>query len=132
MLTTLPQTSEGIYAGQLNATEPWLNFHVVDEYHNIWYGTDPADKTVVSSADRHWNFWIDSERTEVYDMEINLNTMKWMHSYNEAATAGINTIETDDEPVIWYDLQGRYLHTPTKGLLLMKRGKGVSMIYNHQ
>ena len=133
VLTTLPQTSEGIYAGQLNATEPWLNFHVVDEFHNIWYGTDPADKTAISSADGHWNFWIDSERTGVYDLEVNLNTMKWTHSYNEAATVGISTIDAyTDEPVIWFDLQGRHLYAPTKGMLLIKSGKDVRKIYNHQ
>lgn len=36
---------DGIYAGQLNATESWLNFKVVDSENNIWYGSDPSDKT---------------------------------------------------------------------------------------
>ena len=34
VLTTLSKTDEGIYVGQLNATEGWMNFHVVDEEDN--------------------------------------------------------------------------------------------------
>ena len=124
VLTTLPQISEGIYAGQLNATEGWMNFHVVDEDHNIWYGTDPADKTVLSSADGHWNFWIDSDKIGVYDIEVNLNTMKWMHVYNESASSCISVISgKTDEPITWYNLQGHRLNTPIRGLLMMKKGQ---------
>lgn len=90
ILATLPQTSEGIYTGQLNVTEAWMNFLVVDEYHNIWYGTDPADKTVVSSTDEHWNFWIDSELTGTYDIEVNLNTMRWTHAYRAIIAGDVN------------------------------------------
>jgi len=126
VLTTLPKTGEGIYAGQLNATEGWMNFHVVDEEHNIWYGTDPADKTALSSSDDHWHFWIDSEQTGIYDIEVNLNTMKWTHAYNAEATAGISTFEVShDSPVIWYDLQGRKVITPTKGIYVMKSGRKI-------
>ena len=124
MLATLPQIDEGIYVGQLNATEGWMNFHVVDEEHNIWYGTDPADKTALSSADGHWNFWIDSEQTGIYDIEVNLSTMKWTHAYNAEATAGISIFEVShNTPAIWYDLQGRKILTPTKGIYVMKTGR---------
>ena len=129
VLTTLSQTGEGIYAGQLNATEGWMNFHVVDEAHNIWYGTDPSDKTALSSADGHWNFWIDSDKTGIYDMEVNLVTMKWTHTYNDEATAGINNVDAAlDASVSWFDLQGRHLNAPTKGILLMKTEKGIRKV----
>ena len=124
VLTTLSQTGEGIYAGQLNATEGWLNFHVVDEEHGIWYGTDPSDMTALSFADGHWNFWIDSDKTGVYDIEVNLVTMKWTNIYNAEATAGISIFEVShNTPVIWYDLQGRKIITPTKGIYVMKTGR---------
>lgn len=124
VLTTLPQTSDGIYTGRLIATEAWQNFHVVDEYSNTWYGTDPADKTVVSSAEGHWNFWIDSEQTGAYDLTVNLSTMRWTHAYNAEASAGISNMEASpNAPVIWYDLKGRSVKAPSKGVYLMKRGK---------
>lgn len=122
VLTTLNPTAEGIYAGQLNVTEPWLNFHVVDEEHNIWYGTDPSDKTAVSAADGHWNFWIDSETTGIYDIEIDLGTMKWRHTISTA----IHTVSSSNRATAsYYDLQGRRLTTPSKGLLLIRTGKKV-------
>ena len=131
VLTTLPKTGEGVYAGQLNATEGWMNFHVVDEEHNIWYGTDPADKAALSSADGHWNFWIDSEQTGVYDIEVSLVTMKWTHAYNVEATAGINIVDVDSHRhVSYYDLQGRRMNALRRGLLLMKTGKGIRKFFS--
>ena len=38
-------------------------------------------------------------------------------------TTGINSIITEaDAPTKWYDLQGRELLTPAKGLVIMKKG----------
>ena len=123
VLATFPQTGQGVYAGQLNATEAWMNFHVVDEYHHVWYGTDPADKTALSAADGHWNFWIDSSQTGIYDVEVNLNTMKWTHAYNADATAGVTTVTAGPSDLVeWYDLQGRRLSSPAKGIRLLKKG----------
>ena len=130
VLATLPQTEDGIYAGLLNVTEAWQNFHVVDEVHNIWYGTDPSDKTALSSADGHWNFWIDNSKTGVYDIVVNLNTMTWTHAYNEEASTGIVPLDTDNYAVTWYDLQGRQLTTPPTGLYLIRHKDGtVKKVY---
>ena len=129
VLTTLPKTGEGIYAGQLCATESWMNFHVVDEEHNVWYGTDPADKSALSSADGHWNFWIDSDVVGVYDLEVNLVTMRWTHSFNTDATEGIRAVDAGAGlPVSWFDLNGRRLMAPARGVMLMKTGRGVSKV----
>ena len=129
VLTTLPQTDNGIYTGQLNATESWLNFHVVDEVNNIWYGTDPSDKTALSSAEGHWNFWIDSDKTGVYDIEVNLVTMKWTHTFNQEATDDICPIQsTYEEPFLWFDIQGRMLSAPIKGLNIMKQGSQMKKV----
>ena len=45
-----------------------------------------------------------------------------LDAFKDEATA-INSINTEaDAPTKWYDLQGRELLTPTKGLLIMKKG----------
>ena len=129
VLTTLPKTGEGVYAGVLCATEGWMNFHVVDEEHNVWYGTDPADKSALSSADGHWNFWIDSDVVGVYDLEVNLVTMRWTHSFNADATEGIRAVDAGAGlPVSWFDLNGRRLMAPARGVMLMKTGRGVRKV----
>ena len=124
VLTTLTPTGEGVYAGMLNVTEAWLNFFVVDEEHNIWYGTDPTDKTVLSSADNHWNCWIDSSQTGVYDIEVNLVTKKWAHSYNPDATTTVTAVETSSDDAVWYDLQGRLLAHPVPGICIVRKTDG--------
>lgn len=133
-LVTILQTSEGVYSGLLNVTEGWQNFFVVDEGNNIWYGSDPADKTVLSAADDHWNLWIDSGKTGVYDIVVNLNTMTWTHAFNQAATTGITSLDaTNKESGNWYDLQGRLLRTPVSGLYLLRKKDGsVKKIYHVQ
>ena len=130
ILTTLSSTSEGVYTGQLNATKAWLNFHVVDESNNIWYGTDPNDKTTVSSADGHWKFWIDSEQTGVYDITIDLVNMKWTHSYNADATAGIYShLDDSRTPLVWFDLYGNVVSTPSDGkIYIVRKGKKMQKV----
>lgn len=70
---------EGVFFTKLNVTEPWMNFAIVDEENNVWYGTDPSDKTKLSSEDNKWSIWIDSEIIGEYNIEVNLVTMKWSH-----------------------------------------------------
>ena len=91
----------GVFKGQLEATVPWMNFKLKDEENGITYGTDPSDKTSLSSDDGCWNFWIDGERTGTYDIEVNLITMKWTHSiYTEVVVAEEKPITEDDLPII--------------------------------
>ena len=123
LATLQPTGTEGVFSGQLTSTEAWMNFQVVDEENNIWYGTDPGDKTTVTSIDGKYNFWIDSEQTGVYDLEVNLVTMKWTATYNESAT-GLKTIQTIDNGQLIidnavYDLQGRRVACPTRGLYIV-------------
>ena len=45
-------------------------------------------------------------------------------------TTAINSINTEkDAPVKWYDLQGRELNTPSKGLLIMKKGSQTRKVF---
>ena len=108
----------GIYSARLNAAEPWMNFVVYDAENGVWYGTDPSDKTIVSTADDKWNFWIDSDRTGCYDVTVDLTTMRWTHTYN----ASVETVVTQaDEPVELYDILGRVVTSPQRGNIYVVR-----------
>ena len=49
-----------------------------------------------------------------------------------ADASGITTVQNnDDSPTSWYDLQGRLLTMPTKGLLIMKRGQETKKIMSN-
>ncbi len=83
----LTDSDNGIYSGQLNATTSWLNFQVVDTDNNVWYGTDPADKTAISTADGKYKFWIDSSVTGLYDITVNLSTMTWSFALHQDSSS---------------------------------------------
>ena len=52
-----------------------------------------------------------------------------LDAFKDEATA-INSIDTEkDAPVKWYDLQGRELNTPSKGLLIMKKGSQTRKVF---
>ena len=52
-----------------------------------------------------------------------------LDAFKDEATA-INSINTEkDAPVKWYDLQGRELNTPSKGLLIMKKGSQTRKVF---
>ncbi len=76
-LVTLTKNTAGNYVGSLTAEWGWFNFMIYDAENNIWYGSDPEDKTKLSSAEGYYSLWIDSEQTGIYAIEVNLNTMKW-------------------------------------------------------
>ena len=119
--TLLPESGQdGLYSGQLNATEPWMNFQVVDIESNTWYGTDPADKTKVSAEAGHWNFWIDSDKTGIYDIQIDLVNMRWSHTYNEHASSDIYYIEMPHESSLVFDIYGRPVSTFHHGVYLLR------------
>ena len=49
-----------------------------------------------------------------------------------ADVSGITTVQNNDNcPTSWYDLQGRLLTRPTKGLLIMKRGQKIRIIMSN-
>ena len=114
LATLLPVAgSAGVYSAKLCADEPWLNFLIADTENNTWYGSDPADKTQLSSAAGHWNLWIDSETTGTYDITVDLNTMHWSHSFSSAVS--IVTADQSQSPALLYDLTGRRVHHPVRG-----------------
>jgi hypothetical protein len=79
VLTTLARTANGVYGGELTADWGWYNFLLYDAENNIWYGSDPADATTLSSAEGFYNLWIQSGETGIYTIEVNLNTMSWTY-----------------------------------------------------
>jgi hypothetical protein len=79
VLTTLARTANGVYGGELTADWGWYNFLLYDAKNNIWYGSDPADATTLSSAEGFYNLWIQSGETGIYTIEVNLNTMSWTY-----------------------------------------------------
>lgn len=123
--------NDGVYSTQINVTEAWLNFHVVDEENNIWYGSDPSDKTKLSSESGKWNLWIDSDRTGIYDVTVNLVDMKWTHSFNEEASSDVDTVRVNDnEFTKWYDLYGNQIKSPViGGVYILKKGTQVYKRY---
>lgn len=124
VLTTMSadKNEDGLYSCRLNVTEPWMNFKIVDVERNIWYGSDPSDKTKLSSSDDKWNLWIDSEQTGVYDIKVDLGNMVWSHVYNADASTGIGSpLQSSHIPTLWLDLYGRKVATPTKGNIYIKK-----------
>lgn len=79
ILSTLTKSGDGIYSGSLEAKWGWFNFLVYDAENNIWYGSDPADATILSSAEGYYNLWIPADITGIFTITINLNTMKWSY-----------------------------------------------------
>lgn len=123
VLATLPSVSDGVYTGQLNATTAWLNFWIVDETNNVWYGCDPSDKSKVSAADNHWNFWIDSEQTGVYDLTVDLVNMKWTHTLTDSGIEDINSHRWTDNNC--YDLLGRRINSQLNPDIYILRGRKI-------
>ena len=123
VLTTLRPATVGdaVYNGQLNATTPWLNFYVVDEETNTWYGSDPADKTRLSAADDKWKCWIDSEQTGIYDLQVNLATLAWTHTLSDGSGVSPVVYNNPNSKTPAYDLQGRQASTRTH--LFIQNGK---------
>ena len=144
----------GVFAGQFNVTEAWQNFFIVDPETNTWYGSDPSDKTKLSSASDHWNLWISSDKTGVYDITVDMVNLSWTHTFNESATAGIEVLPIDgaagassssassssssassssssasssSSGARYFDLLGRRVSAPVHGqLYIVKQGRQVS------
>lgn len=130
LATMLPvDGATGVYFAQLSATEAWLNFHVVDEENNVWYGSDPSDKTALSSSSDKWNLWIDDERIGVYDITVDLANMSWTHAYYEKAS-GVNDVFVEgNRQEQWFDIYGNKIVAPTKsGVYIVKQGAQVYKI----
>lgn len=126
LATLLPKKNEdGIYSALIKVTTPWMNFQIFAPDNNVWYGSDPADKTGLSKADNKWNLWIDSEQTGVYDVSVNLKTMKWSHTF--VAPTGISpNVSTKFSPGNhYYDLFGTRVLDNRKGIVIKNGRKSV-------
>ena len=102
-LTTLTPVEgrPGVYSGVLEATSPWQGFRIKDAENNITYGTDPSDKTHITTANDNWGFWIDREALGYYSMEVNLVTMHWTHKATRPAVLP-DCDKADGQPTMDY------------------------------
>lgn len=133
VLTTLTLTDaqQGIYTGKLNVTEAWQNFHIVDTETDTWYGSDPSDKTALSTAEGKWNLWIDSEVTGLYEITANLSAMTWSHVYRGTSTSILEAPgNANNAPVEYYDMTGRKVDAAARGILIRKQGTAVTKVIN--
>lgn len=103
--------SNGVFAGQVAVTEGWQNFKVYDAENNIWYGCTSNDDADCLVKDGGWNLWIPSGTTGTYDIEANLNTLKWTATY----TTGIGAVRRQLGSTI-YNLQGQRVRAALRTL----------------
>lgn len=61
---------------------------------------------------------------------FNLKDLKKMYFSPVSQTTGISTVTTDDYKIYgYYDLQGRPVDQPTKGIYVIKTSKGTKKVY---
>ena len=61
---------------------------------------------------------------------FNLKDLKKMYFSPVSQTTGISTVTTDDYKIYgYYDLQGRPVEQPTKGIYVIKTSKGTKKVY---
>lgn len=61
---------------------------------------------------------------------FNLKDLKKMYFSPVSQTTGISTVTTDDYKIYgYYDLQGRPVEQPTKGIYVIKTNKGTKKVY---
>lgn len=111
---------EGKFAGQITATASWQQFYVKDEENSIAYG---ANTTGLSSGDDKYNMWV-GEEVGVYDINIDLKAMTWNVTY--VGTSAIENVQSKKNEIsadTHYDLSGRRIMKPTKGLYIVNGKK---------
>lgn len=82
-------STDGVYSGTLTSTTDYLNFQVVDEYHNVWYRTSTSDFNTMTTGSGN-NFWLDVADT--YTITVDLPNSTWSY------TQGTPVSDTD----YWY------------------------------
>ena len=61
---------------------------------------------------------------------FNLKDLKKMYFSPVSQTTGISTVTTDDYKIYgYYDLQGRPVEQPTRGIYVIKTSKGTKKVY---
>ncbi|MBQ2673813.1 MAG: hypothetical protein IJG07_03915 [Prevotella sp.] len=101
-----------------------------DDYPYLTFETNNGEKVSVEfSSDLSLVF--SSTTLKVGNQKtFNLKDLKKMYFSPSNQTTGISTVTTDDYKIYgYYDLQGRPVEQPTKGIYVIKTSKGTKKVY---
>lgn len=101
-----------------------------DDYPYLTFETNNGEKVSVEfSSDLSLVF--SSTTLKVGNQKtFNLKDLKKMYFSPVSQTTGISTVTTDDYKIYgYYDLQGRPVEQPTKGIYVIKTSKGTKKVY---
>lgn len=101
-----------------------------DDYPYLTFETSNGEKVSVEfSSDLSLVF--SSTTLKVGNQQtFNLKDLKKMYFSPVSQTTGISTVTTDDYKIYgYYDLQGRPVEQPTKGIYVIKTSKGTKKVY---
>ena len=101
-----------------------------DDYPYLTFETSNGEKVSIEfSSDLSLVF--SSTTLKVGNQQtFNLKDLKKMYFSPVSQTTGISTVTTDDYKIYgYYDLQGRPVEQPTKGIYVIKTNKGTKKVY---
>jgi len=101
-----------------------------DDYPYLTFETNNGEKVSVEfSSDLSLVF--SSTTLNVGNQKtFNLKDLKKMYFSPVSQTTGISTVTTDDYKIYgYYDLQGRPVEQPTRGIYVIKTSKGTKKVY---
>ena len=101
-----------------------------DDYPYLTFETSNGEKVSIEfSSDLSLVF--SSTTLKVGNQKtFNLKDLKKMYFSPSNQTTGISTVTTDDYKIYgYYDLQGRPVEQPTKGIYVIKTSKGTKKVY---
>lgn len=101
-----------------------------DDYPYLTFETNNGEKVSIEfSSDLSLVF--SSTTLNVGNQKtFNLKDLKKMYFSPVSQTTGISTVTTDDYKIYgYYDLQGRPVEQPTKGIYVIKTSKGTKKVY---
>lgn len=101
-----------------------------DDYPYLTFETNNGEKVSIEfSSDMSLVF--SSTTLNVGNQKtFNLKDLKKMYFSPVSQTTGISTVTTDDYKIYgYYDLQGRPVEQPTKGIYVIKTSKGTKKVY---
>jgi len=101
-----------------------------DDYPYLTFETNNGEKVSIEfSSDLSLVF--SSTTLNVGNQKtFNLKDLKKMYFSPVSQTTGISTVTTDDYKIYgYYDLQGRPVEQPTRGIYVIKTSKGTKKVY---
>jgi len=101
-----------------------------DDYPYLTFETNNGEKVSIEfSSDLSLVF--SSTTLKVGNQQtFNLKDLKKMYFSPVSQTTGISTVTTDDYKIYgYYDLQGRPVEQPTRGIYVIKTSKGTKKVY---